>query len=682
MSRHDRTYITQQDFQKDRKYSSTYRITKSGHYILSENIKFSPKENKISAILVDDACDVILDLNGKVLKQSHHCRKSQIDGIVVNTGSRNITILGNYAVIKNFSRRGIYVKGGTENIIIGNETQLTVTGCGYGTERALVDVVNGNEEGAPQAGLQLGDMEFLAALEIGNFNGLVRNLTVSNVLSTKNNFGCALGEGSNYQFTNCSFSENLETRLMWEKVSNLGGFYQPQSVVCYGLVYFSNPDLTPSPNFGIQNVKFEGCRFNQNMADASETSAEGSYCDAFIMAVNFKGLKVRNCQFNSNSTKIGTSGRLNQTRGLVLGAGAGTVIEDSEFSQNVGGSIVNGFNLSGLIATTSQQQPNNFPAESVTLRNCVAAGNLAINSTTLSSVEVIGFSIRYPSGVTLIDCVAEDNRTVLTTENQNTTAGFADGIFIFSDQAFGKTFSNNIELRGCKLSRNRVVNGISGTSSGVRIYDDLCENIVVRNCVISDNKPDGDENANPPPPSFYNTGVDLFNEFPPTGPTYANILDNVIQSNGYNGVDTNLTLSNIQGNNISFHTNGVTIQPNSNPNNPPCGSVLDNTFISNGYAVYDFNEPSTTLVAGNKGYNNPCGYYVVYDGGVPTEVALSVLPNFPAQPTLAWSNIEIDNRSCSLCAEPKKVTKSEVDDHFEGKKALLKKRLALYNLKR
>lgn len=657
------TWIRKEDFGKRCEHHS-YKIRCPGTYRLKQNVSFHPFKNGVAAIEICSS-DVVLDLNSKTLKQCGHSDKSQTDGIAVSPGHRNVTIKGYSSSIRNFSRRGIYVAGDNSEITLKG---VTVSGCGYGTEKALVETVNGVESGVPQSGLQLGDMEFLQALGIGIYNGGLTNLTVSDVSSIQNNIGCALGEGSNYRFDNCNFSENLETRLVWEKVANLGGFYQPVSVVCYGLVYFSNPDATPGPNIGITDVEFKNSRFNQNKADAGDIVAQGSYCDAFIMAVNFRGLKISNCQFNSNESVLPLQGIFNQTRGLVLGSGAGTVVQNSEFLGNKGGSIVNGFNLSGLIASTSSITRNNFPAESVTIRDCVSSGNLATTDVTLlDSIESIGYSIRYPSGVTMERCVAEDNRSVLTLQNRDRVSGFADGIFIFSDPTFPLTFSNNISVRDCKLSRNRVVNGVNGTSSGLRVFDDLCENVVIQGCVVTDNRPDVDELPNPP--TFFTTGIDLFNAREITGNSYTMVTDNVIQRNGGAGVDNNLQLTNITDNQISFQEVGVFIREGSN-----CNTVTDNKFTQNFFSVVDQNAVSTTLVAGNKGYDNAVGYSVNYQGGQPVPVAVSSLPDFPLTPSVAYSNIEIQNPACPFVSTQ---TQPPTQITTQQKLKIMSKRLSL-----
>lgn len=143
--------LTSEDFKKHR----TYKIKCPGTYILDENISFSPKCDKVAISIESD--NVILNLNGKVLKQSTKCEAAEVNGIVVKTGHKNVTILGSYGLVKGFTQRGIYVEGGNENITLEN---ITVTDCGYGTEVALF---NGTK-GLSQSGVQLGDMEFMKAI--------------------------------------------------------------------------------------------------------------------------------------------------------------------------------------------------------------------------------------------------------------------------------------------------------------------------------------------------------------------------------------------------------------------------------------------------------------------------------------------------------------------------------------
>lgn len=651
----------------------TYKIKCSGVYKLKENISFNPKKNKVPAILIDSD-NVVLDLNSKVLKQSSHNDKTQITGILVKTGHKNVTIIGNYGVIKNFSQRGIYVEGGNDYVTIGDESLLTIRGCGYGTPVAFVDTYKGVQEGITQGGLQLGDQEFIQAIGAGEFKGFVNQVTVRNVVSSENNVGCLLGEGSNYSFSNCSFSSNREVRLMWDKISVLGGFYKGNSVVCYGLVYFSNPDVTPPPNFGVNNIVFENCNFNSNVADASVENALSAYCHGKIMAVNFKNLKVINCQYNSNQTILGDAGENNETIGLVLGAGAGTVIQNSEFSQNEGGSLCIGFSLSGLMATTLETK-NAFPGESVTIKNCVSSGNVGKTGVSnITTVDVRGLSVKYPSGVNINDCVCEDNRVLLTDDNKENVAGFCDGLFIFSDRQFPETFTNNVMVKNSKFSRNRVVNaGPNGTSSGIRVFDDLCENILISDCFISNNLPDFDEPA--PEVGFLTTGIDLFNEGEKTGPSYVSVLNNAISSNGQVGIDNNLDITTIQGNKFTNHNINVLLST------CDCGMVIENSFLFSQYAVIDQQDPSTNLVANNKSYSTACGYEVYYGVGqtFPTEVVSASLPDFPALPSVSGANIQFLNSNCTECTQSsgrsiKQSKTVDIKKYKQLKKELLSKR--------
>jgi hypothetical protein len=663
----------------------TYVIRCPGTYTLKENISFRSNGTDIAAILIDSS-DVILNLNGKVLRQSSRDKNPRFNGIIVKTGHHNVTILGSYGSIQNFSQRGIYVEGGNDYITIGDETLLTVTGCGYGTPISLFD---GNR-GLLQAGVQLGDMEFFAfpAFKLEDFHGVLNHLKVTNLVSSKNCYGLALGEGYKYSFENCDISNNYEYRPLWSVFTSLNAFFRPDAVVCYGLVYFSNPDLTPPPNVGINNIVFKDCKFNNNVADATKVDGGSAYVDAFIMAVNFRGLKIKNCQFNSNETKLNDSGLFNQTRGLVLGEGISTVIEDSEFLNNIGGNYVSGFNQSGLIANNSGVMANIFQGKSITLRNCVASGNVAAPTLNaeptpfppglINSITSVGFQIRYPSGLTLIDCVAENNYVTLPSgpaeQAGPTVSALADGIIIYSDPQFPCNFANNIEITGAKLSKNRVLYdptilfnaGISATSAGIRVYDDLNENIIIQNSVISNNLPGIDEQPYPlsqdgpaGPIDYISAGIDLFNApnsgTVKTGPSFVSITNNEIQSNGTYGVFSNLDLTKIQNNRISYHDKaGVWLAVGlpvveGGPDTPAAlSSILDNTFVLNGIAVVDAavftDSPSSSLIAGNKAFSYQ-GTDIGYLPNNPPPVATGTLEVFPPRSEFEWTNINIASTS-------------------------------------
>lgn len=670
------------------KHRRTYKIKCPGTYILEEDISFSSKCDKVAISIESD--NVILDLNGKTLKQSRKCKAKEVNGIVVKTGHKNVTILGSYGLVKGFTQRGIYVEGGNKNVILEN---ITVADCGYGTEVALF---NGTK-GLAQSGVQLGDMEFMAAFGMEEFHGVLTNLKVTNLRCYRNNIGLGLGEGSDYSFTGCDISNNYEKRSIWPAFTSDTGFYKPNSAVCYGLVYFSNPDLTPAPNAGIDNTVFENCKFNNNVADGTYHNIN-AYTEGLIMTVNFKGLKIKNCQFNANESKIGDKGVFSQARGCTLGEGISTVIEDSEFVNNKGGNFTSGFVQSGLTATNSGViQTSIFQGKSVTLRNCVSSGNTSrpteaseatqVPPGSVQGVGVVGFVFRYPASATLIDCVAENNLVVLPTRTQGTpnVSAYADGILIYSDRNYPCNFTNNVEIRGAKLSKNRInydccsefnVNVVA-TSSGVRVYDDLCENIVIRNSVISNNLPGINENPYPIDsedgccnlriPNYISSGIDLFNDtvesVVKTGPSYVSIVDNEIQSNGAYGIYSNLDFNKFEKNRVSYHTvSGVYLDGSE------YSSVIDNTFILNDKAVYDnLLVNSSSLIAGNKAFSYP-GTAGAYVPANPPPVDSGNLTNFPPVPSFAWSNVDIENdkpipeyppQSCNVLARSVKTVKGK-----------------------
>ena len=658
------TWISKSDFGDSR--DKSYIISCPGMYSLKSNITFDPKHNQMDAIVIK-ASGVVLDLNGKTLKQSKNSQYTQIKAIRVESGHENVTILGNYGKIQNFSQAGIYVEGGNKNIIIGNEKELTISGCGYGTPTALLDGVTP----IVQAGIILGEMVFFAKFGFIQYHGLLNNVKLINVTSKENNVGIGLGEGSQYKFIHCNFSNNKETRLINPEIVNKGRFYVENSVVCYGLVYFSNPALD-SPDlssFGISDIFFTHCTFNENVADASNETMgimpDGAYCDSFFIGANFRNLKIESCRFNSNEALIGATGKVNNTRGCVLSSGFSTVIENSEFCNNKGGSVVNGLNLTGLIAGIDFSGRDNYQSECTKIKNCTFANNRAFTNSKaeggVDHIEVIGMSIRYPSGVIIVDCNVENNTSTLTENNKNLFA-FADGIFIFSDQDYSTKFANNIEITNCKISRNRVKYGTVGKSSGIRIFDDLCENIVIKKCVITENWITiGDLNivGDNLDYAIEGAGVDLFNELNKTGPSYVSVIDNVIKSNRHYGVYTNLDYTVIRNNEIQNHDIGIDLNSCSN-------YVTENKILHCSiFGVTDTNVPSTSYVANNEVFGQTSiDYSVTYAGGYTVPVTRGDISMTPAYFPPA-KNIQGENSSifspCILPTQDLRYAKEIVD---------------------
>lgn len=646
---------------KDDVKHESYVICEPGTYKLASHLSYSPKENKTSAIVID-ADNVVLDLNGKYLKQSKCSKLAQITGVTVKAGHKNVTILGSYGVVKNFSQRGIYVEGNNKAFTLGDQTLLSVKGCGYGTPVSLQD----KNETIQQIGIQLGDNIFMVWMGAGKYHGTLEDVRVVNVTCFENNSGISLGEGDNYSFSNCSFSNNRDYRLINENFTapNLGAFYVENSIIVSGLAYIAVPNLPPRPGVpnvrpGISNITFEDCKFNSNVTDDSKISlpdvTTGNYCTGFLMIGNYQNLKIQNSEFNSNdasSFHLNNPLNVSKTTGCLVNSGDGTVIENCEFSNNKGGFEVSGLSLSGLAPAGTESSAREVqPPLSTTIKNCVAANNIA-NSPYIDSVFVYGIILKYASGFNMTDSTFEENRCDLSNyapANPVPLNCFAFGMFIFSDRNFCSKFTNNLEIHRSKFSRNRVISpdteNTFGTSAGIRIFDDLTENVIIQNCVVNNNLPAFCEpvlNSD----QFQTIGIDLFNETTAdkTGPSYISVLNNVIQSNGDFGITNNMDLTTIKGNDIKNHVVAVSFQ------NSFYSSIINNTLVSNSTAIVDFDLPTTNLVAGNQAFDNQtfyCQYPYPVDpiavcdpGDVPVDAG--TLNSFPPLPSVSWSNTSIN----------------------------------------
>lgn len=664
--------IRSTDFMLNDRASRTVTISEPGYHQLCDSVDFDPI-TQVAAAIVIDSDDVVLDLNGNTL--NHVNDQTQVTGIVVNTGHHNVTILGNYGAITNFSQRGIYIQGGTQNVTIGNDAQLLITGCGFGTPVTLLD---GNQP-VLQAGIQFGDMFFLSAFGFPQSHGLLEGLIVKNVVSTENNTGGALGDGADYYFYNCSFSRNKDSRPIWSAIGYQYFGSSQDAVVTYGLAYFSNPQGPLNPEgFGIDALQFENCSFNGNIADASvQPSTLSAYCDSFVMAVNFSNLKMINCSFCNNEARLAPRPdvtQFNQTRGCVISGGTNNILDNCEFSGNLGGGLVDGLNISGLIPVSSDAQTLLQP-KSFTIRNCVASNNKAsTNGAVIANpgatgaassgavgqlaLDVVGFVIRYPNGLTMSDCIAEDNTGELL-ETETNYYVFTDGVLLYANIDYPNNPTNNVEIRNLKASRNRN-NAVQGTCSGVHVLDGLCENITIIDSTITENSYELFQEQ------FFAAGVDL------TGmtrnhPTLTSVINCVISNHSSAGIFTSLAQSNLQNNILSFNTWGILLAPYQEEGTDDIGypndsSVLNNTLLSNGVAIEDQASQllpptySTSLVSGNLAFNNQVGYLVTYEGGVPVPVDVGTLPAFPPYPpSVLGTNLEFIGQNTFRTKQPNSV---------------------------
>jgi len=473
--------ITQKDFNKcgcegDDK---TFRIYKSGKYCLGEHIKYCPSEKNQHAIVIKEGTnDVILDLCGYTLEQKNAI--TSIIGIKVETNNQNITILGSYGAIKNFSQLGISVQGGTQDITIGDSTQLDINGCGGGTLRAWVDETVIQYQG----GMQIGETEYLAVQGWPQVMGSVEGLILRNVNVERNTLGGWFGHGSNYDFKGCSFSYGLETRV--SDAPFAGRELTPGTYsLSFALVHFSSPLF---PDDDVENWKIYDCKFNNNEVISTDNSLLFVSMDVVLVNASSKNLYIGNCQVNNNKAS-GGMGLINYLRACVLGSGKCTVVENSEFCGNQAGLSCEGFHQSGSLDGPLDPKDDVFnPVISLTLRNCVASGN-TVNTELVQDVlsgfmVSTGFTLVFNTGTTMIDCVAENNKIVAQEQFKNNT-GEASGLFIlgFDTTRFADVSATNIDIRGFHADRN-TTNTNFGSSIGIEISADS-QNISIDNAVIT-----------------------------------------------------------------------------------------------------------------------------------------------------------------------------------------------------
>ena len=472
--------ITQKDFKSRHSCEGedkTFRIYKSGKYCLGEHIKYCPSEKNQHAIVIKQGTnDVILDLCGYTLEQKN--AMTSIIGIKVETNNQNITILGSYGAIRNFSQLGISVQGGTQDITIGDDTQLDINGCGGGTPTAWIDGTVVQYQG----GMRVGETEYLAVQGWPEVKGSVDGLILRNVNVERNTLGGWFGNGSNYDFKGCSFSYGLETRPTGTEI--FGPTLPAGTCACsFAVIHISSPIF---PNDGVTDWKIDDCKFNNNEVIASDDILLVGL-DALQIGDISANLRIRNSQFNNNKA-AGGSGAGTQMRACVLGSGDCTTIEDSEFCGNQGGNCAQGFHQSGFFSgPTGPEGDIIVPVRSLTLRNCVASNNTVntelVSDVLISSIEAAGFALFYNTGTTMIDCVAENNKVVAQEQFKNVT-GFADGLLIDGSLSFPDVTATNIDIRGFHADRN-TTNTNNGCSSGINIADNDVQNISITNAVIT-----------------------------------------------------------------------------------------------------------------------------------------------------------------------------------------------------
>ena len=579
--------ITKRDFGCHK--NETFVIRKPGYYCLKEDICFRPTSLNTDAITIDSD-DVVLDLCGHELKQSNDVQL--VIGIHVLTGHRNVTILGSYGSVRNFTQLGIYVEGGQQRITLGDDTQLNVNGCGGGGNYGMAyeDPVTGELSPIITGGIVLGETKFVAYNGFLTYHGIIETLLVKNVFVE---FGtgyspCMLGNGSNYVITGSSFSNNRETRIVGKWFDSTDD--DLTFATSEAIIYRSSPLFDDS----LSNVVIEDCFVNNNSVENNEVEA---YECATAILTTVKDLTVRRCQFSSNSA---LSEVYSECRSCVLAGVQCCVVEDSEFCNNVSNHWTEGLHFSGFNTNPTGGTGTITADRSVVVRNCISSNNL-VDAIDPTDANLRGYVFAYVQGGVYDNCLAENNRIVFPEEIKDAAESTVTGFRItgFISTTFPEGIVTSIEMKGCKAFNNRSNSGF-GESTGVFLRRS-CVQVEIRDSIFGldpreevapNNMAQGILADGDPTEQYINIDHCTFVGF--LGDSASGAL--IIESN--NNI--------IQNSTFSGNTKGIFMTSSF------CNVIKNNLLTNNAKAIVDDELVLTNLIVENKAFNSTIQSYPDY----------------------------------------------------------------------
>lgn len=653
--------ITKHDFGYRR--DETYVISKPGYYCLKDDICFKPESKNTHAILIDSD-DVVLDLCGHVLKQVN--QTTSIIGVYLKTGHRNVTLLGSYGAIRDFSQLGVYIEGGNTDVTIGDpDTTLDINGCGGATPRAF------NDEGVAQfqGGMAVGENEYHAIQGYPSVKGLVEIFSLERVNLDRNKaFAIWIGNGKDFLFRDSSFSFNTETRLLG---SNLVGPDRPNinsidKTVAMEVIYLENAQVN-GPDFpgdtGVIGFRLENCVVNCNSA-ITELEDKTAILDGLYCGSAYKDLKITNCTFSENLTS--TVNDTSRCRGCTISGGESVVIENSEACGNVAESSndtqVDGFHDSGFQpGAAGGDYDTAVSTLSVVYKNCLASNNLGkLNNEGFGFGAINGFISVFARGSSFIDCTAENN-TIELGEPENAA------VFTYGLELIGASPAQLETLvKGCKFSRNRTSSTFFGDSGGIDTFVSDLTNLTIQDCVITSNSVNGD------PGTRFDYGIGIF------GPSLVCVKNCIITGHTNNqagphavGIYAGTEQSTFINNTFVDNDYAVILDGGCN--------VVKNNLLSNGkIGLLDFTSPSQNLIAQNKAFNNPNGSYLV-DWGFSAPVVTGTLGvDYPTGAQVC-DNVDIIKDVERTLTEDSSELKVKIDSLIDRRKQILEKSLIIPN---
>ena len=641
--------ICKEDFGCHR--NETYVIHKPGYYCLKQNITYySPLWERSQAIVIDSD-DVVLDLCGHVLEQGNDV--TFCIGVRVKTGHQNVTVLGSYGAIRQFSQVGIYVEGGNKDIKIGDsDTTLDINECGGGGEwgSSAVPPEGGPKLPCLQGAMILGETMWRAKwgsfTSFYDYHGPITNLSVINVKADRNQGGYIInqGNGTNVLYRGVSASDNVELR-------EVGIQFPPHRATenwVAGRV-FSYPGIDTINSEGIvyedflDTIVFDDCDFNRNYTGPS-SSGGLSVNDGLQINNTAYNVTIKNSRFNGNESvgELGVPGEsgpdITLARGCVVSGVSCATLENVEACGNKATIFAEGLHFSGFIEVPlNVPNVDNFrPVKSLTLRNCKASDNQA-------RWEAFGFRLLLPIGAELIDCVAENNICLVEPELDQWPST-ARGLFVNAGQ-------KNIAIRGCKFTNNYTdsknkFEPFLPESTG--ILSTGTETLSITDCIFSDNQDLGSELG-----ERIEQGVQIDTTEYPT--LKNNIFTNHVTANA-SGIRFDNTLKGIiQDNELNGNEVGIRLV------NSECNVVRGNLLVNNNYGIRDAADPTTNLMVENKAFNTR---FESYDF-TPKTVVSGSIADFPDTNGKVCSNIDF-TKDAALSVELKEVLSDKVSEFLQG----------------
>lgn len=285
--------------------TNMYTIQQGGIYYLANDIDAAPSSTNRRVIKIT-ANNVVLNLNGMTISQSHSNSQSGLNAIDIASSVSNVTIMNGF--INNVSDVGINVGTNCNNIRISNVSINNCDSCGllFNTVNNVtlknVDATNCNGTGTSAPG---NDAFGLYMSSCSNFSIEDCHFDYNRASGTRPAYGIELTSCNDGIIKNTSGSAN----------NGIGS-------VCYGFYITA-----------CNAISLENCT-----ATANSTTTSGN-CDGFHIDGTSNAIKLKNCLSQGNASAASSSG-------FYLGQCKYCVVEECESSYNSGSSgETNGFHL-------------------------------------------------------------------------------------------------------------------------------------------------------------------------------------------------------------------------------------------------------------------------------------------------------------------------------------------------